>query len=304
MKEVQRGAMGKKEEREKELVAKCAERFGLHIEAIGEVPESYSSQVFVLSLARGEKAVLKIPYNRTKFKRELNTLTMLEDVLPVPRVLDCWEGDGETPPALLLSFLDGEPIQGQIDKDLAWQMGHLLGSMHTIPMPEYSLVSQEKSDWKRSLEIMVSAWIGETKGLFSEKESKDIEQQCKTLLDRLPSPQGPVLIHMDYRPGNILIHNGKIRGLIDFESSRGGEVEIDFSKIKVEVWEQYQGTKETFLAGYGNTGVQHRWEETQDFYDYFMALGAVAWSLRRDQRKATFFYDNLTKIRNWTGAPS
>lgn len=286
-------------EREQGLIERYSKRFGLCVQEVSSVPESYSSQVFALSLRGGGKIILKIPYNIKKFKRELNILKMLESDFPVPKVLDYWEGAEDIPAALLLSFIDGEPLTGKIDKDLAWQMGYLLGSLHTISLPEYGLVPEEKTDWKRSLEITAFGWLQELKTLLALTEIIKMEQAFKTFLDRLPPPRGPVLIHMDYRPGNILVQNAKIKGLIDFESSRGGEAEIDCSKMKVEVWEQYQGTKKAFVEGYENTGSKLSLSESEAFYDYFLALGAVAWSLRRAQTNAPFFYTNLEKIRNW-----
>ncbi|WP_430103640.1 phosphotransferase [Peribacillus simplex] len=62
---------------------------------------------------------------------------------------------------------------------------------------------------------------------------------------------GPCVVHMDFRPGNILVLNeSKISGLIDFESAHGGPSEIDFTKIKQYVWDVYPETKEEFILGY------------------------------------------------------
>jgi Ser/Thr protein kinase RdoA (MazF antagonist) len=98
------------------------------------VPDSYSSTVHLLTMEKGEKAILKIPYNRLKLVREYSTLQRLQGHLPVPKILEYWEGDEEHVGAILLSYLPGEPLQGQISPQIARQMGHLLGKLHQIPI--------------------------------------------------------------------------------------------------------------------------------------------------------------------------
>ncbi len=121
--------------------------FKLNVSSIHNVPESYSSEVYRIELENGETVILKIPFSKPKLRRELEILIRLEDKLPVPRVLNSWEGDDKCSGALLLSYIIGDPIVGEINEDLAFQMGELLGKLHRIPMEHYNLVEGETDDW-------------------------------------------------------------------------------------------------------------------------------------------------------------
>lgn len=64
------------------------------------------------------------------------------------------------------------------------------------------------------------------------------------ILSEYEEVDAPCLVHMDFRPGNILVDNGlNIVGLIDFESAHGGSSEIDLTKVKQYVWDVYPNTK-------------------------------------------------------------
>lgn len=48
----------------------------------------------------------------------------------------------------------------------------------------------------------------------------------------------PVLIHGDYKPAHILVHEGTITGIIDFQECSGGHPAFDFAR-----WEMYWGDR-------------------------------------------------------------
>jgi aminoglycoside phosphotransferase (APT) family kinase protein len=52
-----------------------------------------------------------------------------------------------------------------------------------------------------------------------------------------------VSVHMDFQPGNIQINDRGVAGIIDFESTRGGASEIDFTKMNRYIWEVYPHSK-------------------------------------------------------------
>ena len=100
-------------------ISSAIERMGLRARSIAMAPESYSSTVAMLELAPGERAVLKVAHNRDKYFRELRVLERLGGLLPVPRLLDAWDGDDHIAGALLLEYIDGEPAGERIDAGLA-----------------------------------------------------------------------------------------------------------------------------------------------------------------------------------------
>jgi aminoglycoside phosphotransferase (APT) family kinase protein len=52
----------------------------------------------------------------------------------------------------------------------------------------------------------------------------------------VPQSDEPCLVHFDLRPGNVLVRDGRLVGIIDFESCRGGHASMDFFKL----WQQVE----------------------------------------------------------------
>lgn len=270
--------------------------FKLDVEDIQDVPESFSSEVYCLQLKNGEKVILKIPYSEVKYEREVFFLERLAGKLPVPQLIQRFETDGTHPSALLLSYIDGHPIEGEVDEDLAYQLGALLAKLHTIPMAEYNVVPNEVGWWE-GIHAMFNSWLLECKDVLTPVELDACQSVFAKFYENLPTPDGPCVVHMDYRPGNILVRDNKIQGLIDFESSRGGSADADFTKVKLYVWDKYPGTKEAFIKGYQSIRSLPDIENTLPFYQFYNALGGVAWSIRRNQLSEPFFQENMEQLK-------
>jgi aminoglycoside phosphotransferase (APT) family kinase protein len=118
------------------------------------------------------------------------------------------------------------------------------------------------------------------------------------LHEALPDPDGPCYVHYDFRPGNVLIHGGRISGLIDFESTRGGSADLDFIKIKNEVWDVSPETRLPFLAGYQSIRDLPDIEHTLPLYALYNAYGGIAWCVKRSKLDDPFFDENLTRLRD------
>ncbi|NIK79243.1 hypothetical protein FHS15_004401 [Paenibacillus castaneae] len=66
----------------------------------------------------------------------------------------------------------------------------------------------------------------------------------------LPDPDGPCIVHMDFRHGDLLVIGYKATGIIDFESARGGSSEIDFTKMNRYIWRVNPRTELPYLKDY------------------------------------------------------
>jgi aminoglycoside phosphotransferase (APT) family kinase protein len=290
------------------LVEKAIARFGLTVTAIRPVVESYSSTVRILTLARGEQVVLKIPFSASKVQREVYMLKRVREVVPVPVVLDHYlEANGG---ALLLSLLPGQSITTAVTTDLAWQMGELLARLHSQPMAvfgdEFEAQPDPAPSWWEMADERFQHWVTTCATLLEPDLIRRVEQLYQQLWRQLPAPDGPCAVHYDYRPANVLAQDGVITGLIDFESARGGSAERDFSKIQSEVWDTNPATQEPFLAGYRRVRPLPDLEHTLTYHALHNAFGGVDWCLRRGaQRDDPFMQYNINALERLTqGMPS
>lgn len=284
------------------LIQEAINKFNIKVATIINVPDSFSSQVVKLILTTGEKVILKIPYNRKKLLREFSVLNLLKDKIPVPKVLDFFDEGFDKGGALLLSYIDGESILGNVHKDISYQMGELLGKLHSVSSEYFgdirnsNKVSKENDWWK-----MIFDWFQDWIPLCEKALSKDILYNCidffKEMYEDLPKPDGPCVIHLDYRPANILVKGNKIAGLIDFESSRYGSADIDFTKVKLEVWDKNIGAKVQFLKGYSSVRNVPYIEKTLPFYLFYNAFGGVGWCVKRKSLDSLFFKENIEQLK-------
>lgn len=283
-------------------VQNIIKQFRLNVLSIENVPESYSSTVYKVQLLNKQHVYIKIPYTKEKLIREFHVLTKLHGLIDVPQVLDYWEGNNSTTGAILLEAISGTPCLGAINEDLAFKIGMSHAKLHAIPVSifnsEENIEKIEPEQWR--------AFVFNKLNDFKEYAKKNMSENLfvaslnfieKSLL-HLPNPDGPALIHMDFRPGNILVEQNRVTGIIDFESARMGSTEIDFTKINRDIWTKYPGTKEAYIAGYNTIRPMIDLQQILPFYAFYDAFCSVGWGEKRGaEQHRTFIDENLTLLK-------
>jgi Ser/Thr protein kinase RdoA (MazF antagonist) len=86
--------------------------------------------------------------------------------------------------------------------------------------------------------------------------SKELLDPCRRYYDEhvnlLAVVDGPCMIHRDFRPGNVMVYEGKLQGIIDWASGRTSFAEEDFCPLEQGEWGTNQTTKKSFLEGYAS----------------------------------------------------
>lgn len=270
---------------------------GLSVASINPVKDSYSSTVRILELESGQRLVLKIPFTKEKLLREEKALKLLADNPLVPEIIDIWYGDDHDVGALLLSYIDGEPMELPVDDALIYDMGRKLAMIHQVELDAFEL-SKHDRDWSASVKSKIESWISEIEASLPATLVVDIQAYLNGHITKLNKGGQPCLIHFDYRPGNILINDGKIVGIIDFENSRGGLAAIDFTKISNLFWNTYPNSKSLFLDGYKSIRKLPELETELPIYRFYHAVGGIAWCIRRGRVQDTFFDENMSILQS------
>ncbi|MBD2864007.1 phosphotransferase family protein [Paenibacillus oceani] len=289
-------------------ILKAIEKLKLNVLNIEDVPESFSSDVYKLILARGEHVFVKIPFNKDKLFREFQILETLKDIIPVPKVLDIWYGDETITGALLLSAIQGVPCTGVIDEKLSFQIGMYHAMLHEVKAPGYGYHLTdgyqllEQNNWRLHIQSNFEKWKEPCKEILDP----ELYERCILHFDRvfsaLPDPDGPCMVHMDFRPGNILVNGNEVAGIIDFESARGGSSEIDFTKVNRYIWEVNPRTKIPFIEGYQSIRPMLALERALPLYDIYDAFSSVVWCKNRGiEKNQTFLQENIAILRSSVG---
>ncbi|WP_160687724.1 aminoglycoside phosphotransferase family protein [Clostridium sp. C2-6-12] len=275
--------------------------FELDVKRVDTVTESNSSNVYILTLEGGKKVVLKIPFNSEKFEREKKALELLSGKVSVPKVIKYYNGDSLIPGALLISYINGTPLAGNVTEELAYQMGIMLARIHNIHLKKYGKIETEGEKDKQSvyldnLKIMYTKNKVFCEKVMDPKKLSICDEIFNYYHEKLPILGEPCLLHSDYRMGNILVNGSEVVGIIDFEVANGGVADEDFSILENEVFNVYAGTRESFLEGYKSIKQLPDLDNTLPFYKFLTAFTRIGWCIKRSKTNESFYFEFNNQI--------
>lgn len=283
------------------MLNRVIQHFKLDVLAISEVEDSHSSTVYRCTLQTGETIFIKIPFTELKCQRELEAYEILKDKVPIPKMLDYWSGDEECPGAFLLSEVKGRPLTKKVSPTVAFQVGVLHASMHQIQPPaagQLTGIQNEFQDWSSFVERQFYSFAEDVKYVLDESLYDIAIQKFERLKHRLPPPDGPSFIHMDFRPANILVDGDQVSGVIDFESVRFGSTEIDFTKLYRDFLSYDVSLFQRYQEGYNSIRPLIDLEVVLPFYRFTDAFNSIGWCRRRGiEKNASFLKENLVILQ-------
>ncbi|HEX4839422.1 MAG TPA: aminoglycoside phosphotransferase family protein [Rhabdochlamydiaceae bacterium] len=212
--------------------------------------------VFKVTLESGKHLILKVCSRTGDYLREVYFLNLFAEQLPVPRIIQLIPPETNLHGAVLMECLSGELLTTEdLNDKLAHEIGSLLGHMHLERVKGYGDLTDPTS---LSTDPRVPFTMKFEEGLeeCSNHLPTTLLQKCRQYydqhIDALNTTDGPCIIHRDFRPGNIIIDQGKIRGIIDWSSARGGFAEEDFCPLEFGEWSTHSSYNNSFLAGYAS----------------------------------------------------
>lgn len=201
-------------------------------------------------------------------------------------VLETSDGLGE---GFLMGWLEGDALGGRIAHSgrfaeirprLARQCGEILARLHGIdtdvaglaePLPEATPEELVRATWQQYRELGTPQPM--------------LDFTARWLLENLPPPVQPRLVHGDFRNGNLMISpEAGVVGVLDWELAGVGDPVRDLGWICTNSWRFGQaeltvggfGSLEDLLAGY--TEVSGRAVE-RDHLNFWIVFGSFWWSV-------------------------
>jgi len=155
--------------------------------------------------------------------------------VPEPEVI-AYGDDGAAldAPFIVMQRLEGETLARRILRDdayaevrprLAEQCGEILGRIHGIPTDEVPCLRHPD----------VLADVRDTIRSFDDA-SPALELGLRWLEEHRPQPTGEVVVHGDFRNGNLVIGPDGIRGVLDWELVHRGDPMQDLGYLCVRAW--------------------------------------------------------------------
>ena len=209
------------------------------------ITDATVATVYKITRPDGTLAILKICPTPHQYARELYFLNFFADTLPVPRILDVVQPEEGIDGAILMEYLPGSLLIAQeFTGKLAYSIGQLLARIHSNRTTD--------SDPR----ILFIQKFNESLDECKNHLPKTLIAQCRVYfdshLDLLNPVDRPCIVHRDFRLGNIIMHDNKISGIIDWSSAREGLVQEDFCFLYRENPPLNPDGKNSFLAGYAS----------------------------------------------------
>lgn len=245
--------------------------------------------VYRVTQPDGTQYILKICPKAEHYKRELFFLNYFANTLPVPRIINSMEPSTEQQGAILIECLPGSPaIIYQTTNELAYQMGSLLAKIHMHATSGYGdLIYPEtlNCDARQSFALKFEEQFTECKPHLPYDLLSKYWNYYTEHLDLLNNVDGPCIIHRDFRPGNIIVYNGQVQGIIDWSGGQAGFTQEDFSLMEHSEWSKDSSTKEAFLSGYASIRSVPDYKQIMPLLRISKALAVVGYFLKNKKEQ-------------------
>ncbi|WP_153503441.1 phosphotransferase family protein [Cumulibacter manganitolerans] len=151
---------------------------------------------------------------------------------PVPGVVVAGADDGIGSPHVIMECVVGETLPQRILRDpavradpatLARELGAAIATVHRIPreaagLPEVDDVADFEVQYRKGA------------------PSPAMELGWRWLRENPPARHGAVVVHGDFRHGNIIVHEGHLAALLDWELAHIGDPLEDLGWVSTKAW--------------------------------------------------------------------
>ncbi len=248
--------------------------------------------VYRITQSSSTQLILKICPRDEDYQREVYFLKYFADKLPVPHVVQVVPPEAGISGAILMECLPGEVLKtSNITDALAYEIGSLFAKIHLNPAAGYGDLTQPENltpDPRVYFTLKFEEGIDECINHLSEALIERCRRYYDTHIHLLASVDGPCMIHRDFRPGNVIIHEGKLQGIIDWAGGRGSFAEEDFCPMEHWEWPMNPEIKKSFLAGYANIRPVPNYSAIMPLLRVSRALNVVGFTVKRGIWKTNY----------------
>lgn len=240
------------------LIAPYQKRLNLQNATFSRIDHEDGTVAIVYKIAQpaGEELILKVCARPNDYLREVYFLKLLAGKLAVPCIIQAMQPEEGIHGAILMERLPGALLKATDFTDsLAYEIGSHLARVHLNRAAGYGdlIHSQSLSPDPR---VPFTQKFEEGFEECNQNLPKALLEQCRRYydshIDLLASVDGPCITHRDFRPGNVMVHEGKLQGIIDWAAGRASFAEEDLCPLGHGEWPDRPIGKRSFLKGYAS----------------------------------------------------
>ena len=176
---------------------------------------------------------------RALFVQEMNLLAHVRaHGLPAPRAVAIGEAEG-------LVMLALEWVESDDSPASPTDLGRLCAQLHLLPPPDLRLIEQHDETVELTVAGRIRMRLEGLQALTGEEFLSSRSRERILGAVRVPSRSRPSLLHLDFRPANLLTREGTVVGIIDWANALTFEPALELARI-----EQGGLLSDGFVAGY------------------------------------------------------
>jgi RimJ/RimL family protein N-acetyltransferase len=241
--------------------------------------------VYKVTLLTGIQYILKICTRSEDYFREVYFLKYFANTLPVPGIIQVVQPETDIQGAILMECLPGALLKkADFTEDIAHECGSLLARIHLNRVEGYGDLTRPH-ELNSDPRVHFTRKFDEGLAECANHLPKKLLQQCRHYYDRhanlLASVDGPCMIHRDFRPGNILVYDGKLQGIIDWSSARASFAEDDFCPLEFGEWPRNPASKKSFLDGYSSIRAVPEYSALMPLLRLNRAIATIGFTIKR-----------------------
>lgn len=252
--------------------------------------EAMVAIVYKVTKPSGKELILKISERPGDYLREVYFLKYLSlTSLPLPKIIQTVEPSEDLHGAILMECLPGALLKpSELTVSLAFDIGRSLALIHSHRLPGFGdPICALNADPRPYFKLKFKEGFEEC----AHHLPLDLRKQCRryyeAYADLLLSSDGPCVVHRDFRPGNIIVHKGKLQGIIDWAGARVSFAEEDFCSIEHGEWQFLPNTKESFMNGYASIRPIPNYKRLISFLRLNKAIATIGFTVKKEIWKSS-----------------
>jgi len=241
--------------------------YGLRVrvhESVYRYEPGLIKEVFVLRLLQLENNMPDDAQVASAFQRlcaaQCGTVTDHHERFPRIRYFD-WSKRSFPHPYCIYDWVDGTPLLDFPTSELYRQAGQALSLIHQVRFtafyPDFLSIGVAPVIWNERYRAALTKERAAARAYLRQR----VDDALDSLSIPLEAPCAPCLVHNDFAPGNIVVRDGQIVAVIDWDNAVVEAPHLDF--VKMKYWTARNSAGElsydpelfaAFVDGYGSTG--------------------------------------------------
>lgn len=245
--------------------------------------------VYRVTQLDGKQFILKICDRINDYLREVHFLKFFADKLPVPRIIQVVQPDEHIHGAILMEYLPGALLQSkELSESLAYEIGRCLACIHLTRLSGYGdpIQGNLNTDPRVYFTLKFEEGLDECNNHLPLSLIEKCRRYYDSHLHLLMSVDGPCIVHRDFRPGNLIIQNGQLKGIIDWAGARASFAEEDFCSLEHGEWSNNPINKKSFLLGYATVRPVPDYNHLIPFLRLNKAIATIGFTIKRGTWKS------------------